>query len=56
MPTLRRMTLPAFAAAWMAVNRRYRGAMGSVCVGRAVQCSDKSVSPQSPQHDDNFFR
>ena len=40
LPTLRRMTLPAFAAASMAVNRRHRGTMGSVCVGRALRCSD----------------
>ena len=36
LPTLLRMTLPALAAASMAVRRRHRGAMGSVCVGRAV--------------------
>ena len=38
--TLRSMTLPACAAASMAVNRRHRGTMGSVCVGRALRCSD----------------
>ena len=40
LPTLRRVSLPAFAAASMAVNRRHRGAMGSVWVGRALRCSD----------------
>ena len=54
--TLRCMTLPAFTAASMAVNRSHRGAMDSVCVGRAVRCRDMRVSPQSPQHDDDFFR
>ena len=49
------MTLPVFAAASMAVNRCHRGAMGIVCVGRVVRCSDMRVSPQSPQHDDDFF-
>ena len=54
LPTLHRMSLPAFAAASMAVNRRQRGAMDNVCVGRALRCSDMRVSPQSPQHDDDW--
>ena len=44
LPTLRRMTLTAFAAASMAVNRRHRGAICSVCVGRVVRCA--CVAPE----------
>ena len=44
LPTLCCMTLPAFAAASMAVNRRHRGAICSVCVGRVVRCA--CVAPE----------
>ena len=56
LPTPRRMSLPTLAAASMVISRCHRGAMGSVCVGRAVRCSDMRVSPQSPQHDNDSFR
>ena len=45
LPTLRRMTLPAFAAASMAVNRRHRGAMCSVSARRAVRCACVAPEP-----------
>ena len=45
LPTLRRVTLPVFTAASMAVNRRHRGALCSVCVGRAVRCACVAPEP-----------
>ena len=53
--TLRRMPLPAFAAASMAVNRRHRGAMGSVCVGRAMQQYACVCRPRAHNTKTTFF-
>ena len=49
LPTLRRRTLPAFAAASMVVNRRHRGAMCSVCVQRAARCACVAPEPTTRQ-------
>ena len=45
LPTVRRMTLPAFAAAWTAVNARPGGSKSSECVGRAVRCACVAPEP-----------
>ena len=47
LPTLLRMTLPALAAASMAVRRRHRGAMGSVWVGPGAVARSRGIGWRS---------